>query len=147
MEALPSLSVGYKHAFEDGFHFNGATLGISLPIFSSRGKQKAAKASILEAESKAEAVAQEIEAETAVSLKRLMLLKKQIEEIEPIILDADYNSLLLKAYKGGALTLLEYLSDRNYFATAAMELVNLRHNAAKAQAQIEQYLNLPTFLQ
>ena len=40
MEALPSISFGYKHAFEDGIHFNGGTLGFSLPVFSSRNKQK-----------------------------------------------------------------------------------------------------------
>ena len=140
MEALPSLSLGYKHAFEDGMHFNGAVFGVSIPIFSSHGKQKAAKADILEAEFKAEATAQEIETEAMANLKRLKMITGQIEELTPILENVDYNSTLLKAYKSGVISLIEYLSDRNYFTNAALELVSLRHNAAKTLAFLQRYL-------
>ena len=140
MEALPSLSLGYKHAFEDGMHFNGAVFGVSLPIFSSRGKQKAAKADIIDAEFKAEATSLEIETEAMATLKRLRLIVSQIEEIAPIVENADYNAALLKAYKGGVISLIEYIADRNYFTNAAVELVSLRHNAAKALAFLQRYI-------
>lgn len=146
MEALPSISFGYKHAFEDAMHFNGGVLGISIPIFSSRGKQKAAKADILAAETKAEATSLEIESEAINTLKRIELINSQIKEIAPIIEDADYNSALLKAYKAGVITLIEYISDRNYFTSAAVELVSLRHNAAKALAFLQRFSSpLPDF--
>lgn len=145
MEALPSLSLGYKHAFEDGMHFNGAVFGVSIPIFSSRGKQKAAKADILESEFKAEAKAQEVETEALATLKRLQLINSQIEEIAPLVENADYNSTLLKAYKGRVITLIEYISDRNYFTNAALELVSLRHNAAKALALLQRYMTPSDF--
>ena len=44
MQGLPKFSLGYKHANEEGNSFNGATVGVSLPIFENRGKKKAAKA-------------------------------------------------------------------------------------------------------
>lgn len=140
MEALPSIAFGYKHQFEDGMHFNGAVLGISVPIFSSRGKQKAAQAEILDAEFKAELTSNEIETEALATWKRLKLISQQIDEIAPIVENADYNAALLKAYKGGVITLIEYISDRNYFTNAAVELVSLRHNAAKALAFLQRYL-------
>ena len=145
MEALPSISVGYKHAYEESTHFNGATIGVSIPLFSSRGKQKAAKAGVMAAEYKAETTALEIEAEVFQTWKRLINMEQQIREITPLVENADYNTTLLKAYKGGVLTVIEYLSDRNYFTTAAMELVNLRLAAAKAQAKLEKYLAPVTF--
>ena len=43
------------------------------------------------------------------------------------------------------MTLLEYISDRNYFTNAAVELVSLRHTAAKAQAQLQKYLVTDSF--
>lgn len=140
MEALPSITFGYKHAFEDAMHFNGAVLGVSLPIFSSKGKKKAADAEIAAADFKLETVRQEIENEALASIKRLETITQQINEIAPIIENADYNDALLKAYKGGAITLIEYISDRNYFTTAAVELVSLRHNAAKTLAFLQRYL-------
>lgn len=143
MEAFPNISVGYKHQFEDGMHFNGATLGISIPIFSSRGKQKAAEADIKEAEFKADAVGMEIEATAESLLQRLTRTKEQIEEVSGILESVDYNTTLLKAYQGGVMTLLEYISDRNYFTSAALELISLRHAAAKAQSQLDKYMGLP----
>lgn len=140
MTALPSLSVGYKHAFEDGMHFNGATLGISIPILSSHGKQKAASSAIKEAQFQAEGLKQEISADIDAIIRRLSRIKMQIDEIAPIVENADYNSALLKAYKGGVITLLEYISDRNYFTSAALELVNLRLSAAKTLSSLQKYM-------
>lgn len=143
MEALPSLALGYKHSFEDGFHFNGVTFGVSLPIFSSRGKQKAADAEIKAAEYQAEARALEIEAEAQQNCRSLQYMDSQIRELTPLIESADYNTALLKAYKGGVLTLIEYISDRNYFTTAAIELVTLRCAATKTLINLDKYLQLP----
>lgn len=141
MEALPSISIGYKHAFEDAMHFNGAVLGVSIPIFSSRGKQKAVKADILDAEFKAETLSQEIDTEAWTTYQRLLLIHSQIEEIAPLVEDVNYNTALLKAYKNGVITLIEYISDRNYFTNAAVELVSLRHNEAKALAFLQRFMH------
>lgn len=140
MESLPSVSFGYKHAFEDGIHFNGALLGISLPLFSSRGRQKAVKAEILEAEYKTEMAKNQVETETMQISRQLKLLDSQIREISPLVENADYNAALLKAYKGGVITLIEYITDRNYFTNAEMELLNLRLAAAKTQTKLQKYL-------
>lgn len=143
MEALPAISLGYKHAFEDAMHFNGVVWGISLPIFSSRGKQKAANAAILEAEYMAEAHAAQAEAEINAIVRKLALTSQQIEELAPVVENADYNAALLKAYKGGVITLIEYISDRNYFTNAAVELVTLRHAAAKTQSSLRRFTDFP----
>ena len=140
MESLPSLSVGYKHAYEEGTHFNGALIGISLPFLSSKGKKKAAKAEIIEAEFKAEVAQLEVETDASQAFRKLVLINRQIAEIEPILKNSDHNTLLLKAYSGGVITLLDYLSERNYFTTAEMEMVALRHAAAKTQARLQKYL-------
>ena len=145
MEAFPSLSVGYKHQYEDGMHFNGAVLGISIPIFSSRGKQKAANAEIMEADYKVETTAMTIETEANSVLKRLKLLKWQIDEISPLVESIDYEPILLKAYQEGILSLLDYITERNYFANAAVELVSLRYSAAKAQIQLSKYFQTYNF--
>lgn len=145
MQSLPSLSVGYKHAYEEGTHFNGALLGISIPIFSSRGRQKAAKAEIMEAEFKAEMEKASIETEMGQALNRLTLIKQQVGEIEPILKNSDHNALLIKAYKGGVITLLDYLAERNYFTTAEIEMLTLRHAAAKIQARLQKHLVTEVF--
>lgn len=145
MEALPSLSVGYKHAYEEGIHFNGALLGISIPIFSSRGKQKAAKAAITEAEYNEETTKLSAETSARQLLKQLIVLKNQIDEIEPLLKNSDHNTLLLKAYEGGIMTLIEYIAERNYYTNAGMELLSLQHAAALTQSHLTKYVDSPDF--
>lgn len=136
MEALPSLSVGYKHAYEDGIHFNGATLGISLPFFSSHNKQKATRAAIAEAEFNAAATSTAALTEATTLLKRLRLLQQQIEEVEPILQEIDHSRLLLKAYEQKLISMIDYLTERNYYTTASLELLSLRLDAAKLSTKL-----------
>lgn len=138
-ESYPGLSIGYKHAFEDGFHFNGATLGITLPLFSARNKKSAAKAAITEAEYKAETAKADAESEIVGSVIRIVILRQQIDEMAPVIGNSDNNTLLMKAYQGGLITLIDYLNERNYFTNAALELLTLRHSAANALLDIERH--------
>lgn len=139
LEALPSLSVGYKHAYEEMTHFNGAILGVSIPIFSNRGKKKKAEVDYLDSRFQTDRAINEAETEAEISVRRLRQLDSQIKEVATIVDHADYNATLLKAYNGGVITLIEYLTDRNYFTTAAMELVNLQHTAARLQVSLSKY--------
>lgn len=139
-EALPGISFGYKHAYEDGTHFNGATLGISVPIFSSRHKREAAKASLKEAEFNAEAMKMSADAEVSALLAQLHRMNERIAEITEIIDSTDHNALLLKAYSGGVITLLDYLTERNYFVNARLELLGLIHSACMTRLSLDKYL-------
>ncbi len=138
MESLPGISIGYQHAFEEGIHFNGASLGISIPLFSSRNKKKAAKAATVAATHKAEAAKIAASEKIKGGLKRLSLLKNRIDEIRPILEDSGNNLLLMKAYKGGVITLIDYLNERNYFKQAGLDLLTLRYEAASTLLDLQQ---------
>ena len=141
MEALPSLSIGYKHAYEDGIHFNGATLGVSIPMFSSRNKQKAAKADIMESELKTDAFQQRVKVELEALLNRLSIMKEQIEAIEPLLSDTNHSEMLVKAYENGLISLIDYLTERNYYTNATIELFNLKHSAAMDMVKLQKFTN------
>ncbi len=136
-ESYPGLSIGYQHAFEDGSHFNGATLGITIPLFSSRGKKAAAKAAIAEAELKAEKAASDAKMEFEGCERRLIILIRQAEEMSAVVEDNENVNLLLKAYNGGVMTLIDYLNERNYFVNAKLDLLNIRHSAANLLLDME----------
>ncbi|MDE7141660.1 MAG: TolC family protein, partial [Muribaculaceae bacterium] len=48
----PSFSVGYRHAFEEGTHFDGFSVGIGLPLYSRRHSSEASDARSLMAENR-----------------------------------------------------------------------------------------------
>lgn len=141
-QSLPSISLGYKHAFEDGTHFNGATLGISLPIFSTHNRRKAADADIAEAEIRKDAVEEGLEAQFSASLKKLRIMKEQITMIEPVLKDTDHMALLLKAYENGLISMIDYLTECNYFTNANLELLSLKHAAAVSLAELQKFFYL-----
>lgn len=41
---LPGFTLGYHHSWEDGDVFNGLIVGVTLPVFSTHNKVRAAKA-------------------------------------------------------------------------------------------------------
>ena len=140
MEMYPSLSVGYKYAYEDYMHFNGATLGISLPIFSSRNKKKAADALKSEADYNLHATKDATILRMRQLSERLKNMKGQTDEISAILNETDHSSLLLKAYKEGVITLVDYLTERNYFTNAELDYLNLRHSITLTAIELQNYI-------
>lgn len=140
METLPGITFGYKYAHEDAQNFNGAVLGLTLPLFSSRHKTAAAKAAGAAAEYKETAAKETAHAEITATIRKLTRMKEQIAEIGAIINSNDYNSLLLKAYENKVINLIDYLSERNYFTNATIEFLDLEHSAAVTSLDLQKYL-------
>lgn len=122
-ENLPSLSIGYAHEFEDGMHFNGANLGVSIPLFSTRGKKKAAKAAVAAAEHAATAVADRTESEVKALYDQVVALDKALEVPKQIFSSTDYTALLLKSYRGGEISLVDYLQERTWFIETFLDFL------------------------
>lgn len=126
-EALPNISVGYHHDFEDGMHFNGATLGVSIPLFSNRGKVKAARAAQAVAEYQVNIKTDQVESEITALYDEVQLIDQALKAPMEVFGTTDYNTLLMKAYKGGELSLTDYLQERTWFNEAHMDFLELQY--------------------
>ncbi|MDE6648629.1 MAG: TolC family protein [Muribaculaceae bacterium] len=126
-EGLPGISVGYHHDFEDAMHFNGATLGLSIPLFANRGKVKAAKAAKAVAEYQVNVTNDRVESEISALYDEVQLIDQALKVPMDVFSTTDYNTLLLKAYKGGELSLTDYLQERSWFSEAHMDLLELQY--------------------
>lgn len=126
-ERLPGFTVGYAHEFEDGMHFNGANLGISIPIFASRNKVKAAEAAKAAAEYQMTVSTDQLESEITSLFEEIEALDKALETPMKVFRDTDYSTLLLKAYQGGELSLADYLSELSWFYEAHLEYMDLQY--------------------
>jgi outer membrane protein TolC len=136
---LPGFSLGYRHAYEDGMHFNGFSVGVNLPLFSRR---KAAQVATLEAQS---ASFDAISAATKVQTQMIALHRdvtrerKMLDELGAVTLDDTYPSLLMMAYKGGQINALNYLLELNYFIEARTNLLNTEHCMRLDLARLNRY--------
>ena len=138
-QALPSRSLGYRHVCEMGDHFNGISMGVSLPVFSNRGKKSAARASVFAAEMDASFTQNTIESNIITCHQRATALKNQIGVYDNALTSTDNIAVLNKALNGGEMSLLNYLQELRYFVEAQAVMLSLQNDYNKTLAQLWQY--------
>lgn len=132
---LPKLTVGYTMEHLADELFQGAIVGISVPLWENRNQVKQAKARRFAADYQLQSV-------TITQKTRYEELYKQLEQLErncklynETLASMSNEKLLFKAYVKGELSLLEYLMELSYYydtKTKALELnrdFNLIFNA------------------
>lgn len=136
----PGFTLGYHHAFEDGAHFNGLSLGMSLPIYSRKNRVKSAESEAMAA--RFDIVSQRIQLETQIQSDYITAesLHKQIEAYAPIVDGVNNLQLLRKALDGGELSLLSYLQEVNYFIEARLDYITLSKEYALLLTQLNSNL-------
>lgn len=123
---FPQLTVGYVHGWEDGFHLNGVSAGLTLPVYSRNSVKSAAAAEELALNLDNEVKKNEMIAEANADYAKVGILKRRLAALGPAIENTNNARLLKLALDGGEISLLEYLQEINYFVEAARE-----YNAAK----------------
>ena len=116
--SLPGFTLGYEHETEMDEHFNGFTLGLTLPVWGRRHQRKAAafetEATLIEARA---AVASRV-AQLNADLERLATLRATLDEYEPVINSGENITLLDKALAARQISFMTYLQELGYFLDA-----------------------------
>ena len=138
--SAPGFSLGYQHVYELGERFNGITAGVSLPVFSTRHKRKAAAYQV---QAMQEAYASTLSnriSEMKSCRAQAVRLSEQLSEIAPVVLDKRPAELLHKALKGGEISLLTYLQELNYFLEAQLDYTDTLCGYQLLMARLNRYL-------
>lgn len=142
MEMLPGLKVGYVHEYEDGTSFNGFSVGLSLPIFSNRGKKALSKALAAQADWNETAARVERRSVVDVEYRRAESKKQLVYLLGPVFYNNKHTDLLLKAYKGGQMSAIDYLREVTYFRESEWDFlqVELDYHLALARLNVFNFL-------
>lgn len=138
-QRYPGFSIGYNHENEMGDHFNGFSVGLTLPVFSTRHKAAAASAAVVDMDLKMldekAAVTAGIKADYAKArslLSDIMLYRSALD-------DADNMRLLAKALAGGQISLTEYLLQVRYFLEAKLDYLELDYQYQLCVNRLERF--------
>lgn len=123
---FPQLTLGYVHGWEDGYHLNGISAGLTLPVYSRNSAKTAAAAEEMAINLDNELKKNEMIAEANADYAKASILKRRLAKLGPAIENTNNTRLLKLALDGGEISLLEYLQEINYFVEAARE-----YNTAK----------------
>lgn len=136
---LPKLSVGYAGEFTPDEGYQGVKIGVSIPLWENRNRVKHARAEVAAAE-------QTIDDARLRYINRLTFLFEQAKELkgsvaryEEVFFRNSNDELLFKAFKGGELSLLDYLLELEYYFSSYEKLMKTRRDLRMAMAELYAY--------
>lgn len=138
-EWLPKMAVGYMGEFVGGERFQGVTFGVSIPLWQNRNKVKQARASATATEK----VAEDSRVHYYNHLKSLYEqakgLKESVALYNTALIENGNETLLLKAFEKGELSLLEYLLEMEYFYDCFFKRAEAERDLAHTIAELTAY--------
>ena len=132
---LPKLEIGYGREGGSDAMLNGFVVGVSVPIFSNRGKVKAARARQAGAELAQEQVAQQVEADIQSLFNEATRLRASMQAYDTGLMDKTL-STLKQAVEAGQLSVLDYYSEAETVYASQEKLVDLENRYQKVVAQL-----------
>lgn len=138
-QRFPGFSVGYNHENEMGDHFNGFSVGLTLPVFSTRHKAAAASAAAVDMDLKMLDEKASVTADVKADYAKARSLLSDIMLYRSALDDADNMRLLAKALAGGQISLTEYLLQVRYFLEAKLDYLELDYQYQLCVNRLEQF--------
>jgi outer membrane protein TolC len=138
-EGLPKMSVGYMGEFVGSEHFQGISVGMSIPLWHNKNRVKQAEAAAI-------ASAQTAEDNRLQYYHHLKSLHNQAIGLQQCVAlytsslkENSNESLLMKAFEKGELTLLEYLLEMEYIYDCQQKQAEAEKDLAHLCAELTAY--------
>ncbi len=136
-EGLPSFELGYRmNPSSGGERYNGFIVGISIPLFSNRGKVRGAKAQSLYADLQTESMQTIVESELMQLYSRAAMLKTSVDEYTKVLAEQTDMSLLGKAIQSGQISMIEYFAGVTTIYQSMQNCMQLENEYQKTLARL-----------
>ncbi|MCM1093037.1 MAG: TolC family protein [Bacteroides sp.] len=139
MARMPGFSLGYHYSMEGGETFNGLSVGIKLPAFSSGTKIKAAEALSESLLYDKEMLSAEKRADMLANRNNAVELLKKYSEYKSVMKNDDSIDQLKKSLDAGEISIIDYLAEMDFFIVAAQEMLQLEYDYMVAVTNLNKY--------
>ncbi len=135
-KVLPDLTAGYNYQGVSGNNFSGFYGGVSIPLWNSRNKVKAAKTGYEYRKSQTEAVTATLYAGFQERYNRYQLLLKKYREYRKTMESLDSESLLFKAFQLGELSFMDYYVELRFYRDALDTMLQMEKELYQLKAEL-----------
>ncbi|XCF07854.1 TolC family protein [Tamlana crocina] len=135
-KVLPNLALGYNYQGVNGSNYSGIYGGLSIPLWNSKNKVKAAQAQYEYQQSSTEVVQQLLYAQVQQEYNQYQLLFDKYTEYQNIIETLNSEDLLFKAYSLGEYSFLEYYMEVQFYRDATDKMLQMEKQLQLLQAQL-----------
>ncbi|AYN66456.1 TolC family protein [Euzebyella marina] len=133
---LPDLSLGYNYQGVNGNNYSGVYGGLTIPLWNSKNKVKAAEANYKYQQSNTQVVQQMLYAQLQQEYNQYQLLLEKYTEYQDTIETLNSEELLFKAYSLGEYSFLEYYMEVQFYRDATDRILQMEKQLQLLQAQL-----------
>lgn len=138
MQNFPGFSVGYKYTNELGDQFHGITAGITIPYFANSNNVGVSKAQQIAMQYEKEGLDISKQSELYADYTLASSLCSQIKDYGDA-LGKENIEVLNKALDGSQITLLDYITEVNFFIEATKNLLSMEYEYNSLITKIDRY--------
>jgi outer membrane protein TolC len=136
-ENLPGLAFSYGYEKTPDVKYAGPGAAVTIPLWQNKNRVHHARSNQEYAQARLSAETQSLETELREKAGQLIVLKSGLEEMRQTLNSVNSVELLGKALNAGEISLIDYLTEIQYFYHAREELLNLEHNYYQLATQLE----------
>lgn len=112
---LPKWSVGYMGEFVPAQGFQGVTVGLTLPLWENRNRVRQAQAEAVAVAQQRNDLEVQLRGQWQQRFAQAAQLQETVNRYAEVFTNHDNADLLYKAYSSGAMPLLNYLLETEYY--------------------------------
>jgi outer membrane protein TolC len=135
-KVLPNLALGYNYQGVSGSNYSGFYGGVSIPLWSSKNKVKAAEANYEYRQSNTEVITTSLYAQFQETYNRYELMLEKYNEYQTTMGNLDSEQLLFKAYQLGEYSFMDYYLELQFYRTAKDKMLQMEKELQLLQAQL-----------
>ena len=136
---LPNITFGYKFVYDGYDPGHGAVVGLSIPIFSNRGKVKASRAVQLSNDYAKTALSRKGEADIRSRYDELTRLRQSIADYRLRLNYQEVKRYLDQALESKTITIVDYLAEYQYILNAFLKLDDMQADLAAKYIELSKY--------
>lgn len=139
-EGLPSFSVGYVNELIAGDNHHGVSIGLSVPLWSNRGKVKAAKASLVASQLRLEDAQLQFYTDLQLQYARVVAMSELANEYQVALNELNNKDVLEKALDAGEISIIEYVEGLQAYYDILEKTFETRRDFLNEYVQLAIYM-------
>lgn len=133
---LPNVALGYNYQGVNGNNYSGFYGGLSIPLWSSKNKVKAAQANYEYQQSNTQVATAILYSQFQETFSRYQLMRSKFNEYQSTIGNLESEDLLFKAYILGEFSFMDYYVELQFYRNASDKMLQMEKELQLLQAQL-----------
>ncbi|MAP56048.1 MULTISPECIES: TolC family protein [Flavobacteriaceae] len=135
-KVLPNVALGYNYQGVSGSNYSGFYGGLSIPLWNSKNKVKAAEADYEYQQSNTQVITASLYAQFQELYNRYELMRKKYSEYLTTMGNLNSEQLLFKAYMLGEYSYMDYYVELQFYRNALDRMLQMEKEIQMLQAQL-----------